>query len=216
MTVTRELRRRLRADHRLSRFEPCLPRPAKKPPAGPGWIHEIKHDGFRIIARRDAAGVRLITRNGYDLAARFPLAAAAIAALPARSCVVDGEAIAVDDNGLSVFDLIRNRRQDHAVTLCAFDLIELDGEDLRRESIEVRKRTLRGLLRRAHPGIVFNRHFEVEGAIVFRQACALGCEGTVSKRLGSPYRSGRTDCWMKVKNPAAPAVKREAEEDWGR
>jgi bifunctional non-homologous end joining protein LigD len=216
MTETPELKRRLRFDRSLPRFEPCLPRPAKEPPVGPGWIHEIKHDGFRIIARRDAAGVRLITRNGYDLAARFPLAAAAIAALPARSCVVDGEAIAVDDNGLSVFDLIRNRRQDHAVTLCAFDLIELDGEDLRRESIEVRKRTLRGLLRRAHPGIVFNRHFEVEGAIVFRQACALGCEGTVSKRLGSPYRSGRTDCWMKVKNPAAPAVKREAEEDWGR
>ena len=76
MTVPRELRRRLRADHRLPRFEPCLPRPAKEPPTGPDWIHEIKHDGFRIIARRDAAGVRLITRNGYDLAARFPLAAA--------------------------------------------------------------------------------------------------------------------------------------------
>jgi ATP-dependent DNA ligase len=192
----------------------CLPRPAKEPPVGPGWIHEIKHDGFRIIARRDATGVRLITRNGYNLAARFPHAAAAIAALPARSCVVDGEAIAVDDNGLSVFDLIRYRRQDHAMTLCAFDLIELDGEDLRREPIEVRKRTLKGLLRRAHPGIVFNRHFDVEGAIVFRQACALGCEGIVSKRLGSPYRSGRADCWVKVKNPAAPAVKREAEEDW--
>jgi len=125
----------------------ALPRPAKEPPVGPGWIHEIKHDGFRIIARRDAAGVRLITRNGYDLAARFPLAAAAIASLPARSCVVDGEAIAVDDNGLSVFDLIRYRRQNHAVTLCAFDLIELDGEDLRREPMEVRKRTLKGLLR---------------------------------------------------------------------
>ena len=216
MTVPRELRRRLRADHRLPRFEPCLPRPAKEPPAGPGWIHEIKHDGFRIIAQRDATGVRLITRNGYDLAARFPPAAAAIAALPARSCVVDGEAIAVDDNGLSVFDLLRYRRQDHAVTLCAFDLIELDGEDLRREPIEVRKRTLKGLLRRAHPGIVFNRHFEVEGAVVFRQACALGCEGVVSKRLGSPYRCGRADCWIKVKNPAAPAAKREAKEDWSR
>jgi ATP-dependent DNA ligase len=209
----RELRHRLRADRR---FEPCLPRPAKEPPAGPGWIHEIKHDGFRIIAQRGAAGVRLITRNGYDLAARFPLAAAAIAALPARSCVVDGEAIAVDDNGLSVFDLIRYRRQDHAVTLCAFDLIELDGEDLRREPIEVRKRTLKGLLRRAHPGIAFNRHFEVEGVVVFRQACALGCEGIVSKRLGSPYRSGRADCWVKAKNPAAPAAKRESGEDWGR
>jgi bifunctional non-homologous end joining protein LigD len=83
------------------------------------------------------------------------------------------------------------------------------------EPIEVRKRTLKGLLRHPHPGIVFNRHFDIEGAIVFTQACALGCEGIVSKRLGSPYRSGRTDHWIKVKNPAAPAVKREAEEDWG-
>ena len=106
--------------------------------------------------------MRLITRNGYDLAARFPLAAAAIAALPARSCVVDGEAIAVDDNRLSVFDLIRHRRQDHAVTLCAFDLLELDGADLRREPIEVRKSTLKGLLRREHRGITFNRHFDME------------------------------------------------------
>jgi ATP-dependent DNA ligase len=194
----------------------ALPRPAKEPPVGPGWIHEIKHDGFRIIARRDAAGVRLITRNGYDLAARFPLAAAAIASLPARSCVVDGEAIAVDDNGLSVFDLIRYRRQNHAVTLCAFDLIELDGEDLRREPMEVRKRTLKGLLRRAHPGIVFNRHFDAEGEVMFKQACALGCEGIVSKRLGSAYRAGRVDHWRKIKNPAAPAMKREAEEDWAR
>ena len=213
MSATRELRRRLQADRALPSFEPCLPRSANEPPVGPGWIHEIKHDGFRIIAQRDAAGVRLYTRNGYDLAARFPLAAAAIAALPARSCVVDGEAIAVDDNGLSVFDLIRNRRQDHAVTLCAFDLIELDGEDLRREPIEVCKRTLKGLLRRTHPGIVFSRHFDGEGAIVFRHACALGCEGIVSKRLGSPYRPGRQDCWIKVKNPAAPAMKRLEEEE---
>ncbi len=147
MSVSREWKSRLR------RYEPCLPRPAKVPPAGPGWIHEIKHDGFRIIARRDAAGVRLITRNGYDLAARFPLAVAAIAALPASSCVVDGEAIACDAKGLSVFDLLRYRRQDEAVTLCAFDLLELDGVDLRPEPIEVRKRTLAGLLRRQHRGI---------------------------------------------------------------
>jgi bifunctional non-homologous end joining protein LigD len=197
-------------------FEPCLPRPAKEPPLGPGWIHEIKHDGFRIIARRDAGGVRLMTRNGYDFSERFPLIVAAIADLKARSCVIDGEAIACNENGLSVFELIRYRQHDHAVTLCAFDLLQIDGEDLRREPIEVRKQTLKGLLRRAHPGIAFNRHFDVDGAIVYRQACALGCEGIVSKQLGSPYRSGRVDQWLKIKNPTAPAVKREAEEDWGR
>ena len=208
MSVSRELKRRVR------RYEPCLPRLAKEPPAGSGWIHEIKHDGFRIMAELNAGSVKLITRKGFDLAQRFPLAAAAIAALPARSCVVDGEAIACDANGLSVFDLLRYRRQDDAVTLCAFDLLELDGADLRREPIEVRKRTLSGLLRRKHAGISFNRHFDVDGAIVYRHACALGCEGIVSKRLGSPYRPGRQDCWVKVKNPDAPAVRREAEEDW--
>jgi bifunctional non-homologous end joining protein LigD len=153
MTVSRELKRRVR------RCEPCLPRLAKEPPAGPGWIHEIKHDGFRILAELNAGGVKLITRKGFDLAQRFPLATAAIAALPARSCIVDGEAIACDANGLSVFDLLRYRRQDDAVTLCAFDLLELDGVDLRQEPIEVRKRTLSRLLRRKHAGISFNRHF---------------------------------------------------------
>jgi bifunctional non-homologous end joining protein LigD len=209
MSALRELKRPVR------RFDPCLPRPAKKPPAGTGWIHEIKHDGFRIIAHRDAGGgVRLVTRNGYDFADRFPLVVEAITALPARSCVVDGEAIVVDEKGLSVFDLIRYRRQDHAVTLCAFDLLELDGEDLRRTPIELRKATLKGLLRRTHSGVAFNRHFDGDGDTVYRHACALGCEGIVSKRLGSPYRFDRSNDWIKIKNPAAPAVKRESEEEW--
>jgi len=214
MSVTRELRRRVRAERAHPRYEPCLPQLAKAPPAGGGWLHEIKHDGFRIVARREAASVRLITRNGYDFSKRFPLILAAVEALPARSCVVDGEAIACDERGLSVFEMIRWRQHDNGVTLCAFDLLELDGEDLRREPIEVRKATLKGLLRRARLGIAFNRHFEVDGTIVYEQACALGCEGIVSKRLGSPYRSGRNDSWVKVKNPSAPAAKRVDEEDW--
>ena len=82
---------------------------------------------------------------------------------------------------------------------------------MRREPIETRKSTLKSLLRGKHAGIAY---FIADGAIVYRQASALGCEGIVSKRLGSPYRSGRTDCWVKVKNPAAPAVTREAEEEW--
>ena len=91
----------------LGIIEPCLPSPAKAPPSGPGWIHEIKHDGFRILARKDSAGVRLITRNGNDFTARFPLIISAVAALPARSCVIDGEAIVCDENGLAIFELIR-------------------------------------------------------------------------------------------------------------
>jgi bifunctional non-homologous end joining protein LigD len=195
-------------------IEPCLPSPAKVPPSGPNWIHEIKHDGFRIIARRDAAGVRLITRNGNDFTKRFPLAAAAIAALPGRSCLIDGEAIACDDNGLAVFELIRRHRNHGSAILCAFDLLEVDGEDLRRVPIEQRKHRLARLLRRPHHGIVLNEHFAGDGAIIFKHVCKLGCEGIVSKRLGSSYRSGRSQHWIKVKNPNAPAVKREAEEEW--
>jgi ATP dependent DNA ligase domain len=88
-----------------------LPRPAKKPPAGPGWIHEIKHDGFRILAERDAGGVTLHSRNGYDFADRIPLAAAAVAKQPVRSCMIDDEAIVCDANGLAVFELLRRRWQ---------------------------------------------------------------------------------------------------------
>ena len=119
MSATRELQRRLRAEESQPRFEPCLPRPTKEPPSGPGWIHEIKHDGFRILAQRQGPIIRLITRNGYDFSDRFLLIVDAVAALPVRSCIVDGEAIAVDEDGLSVFDLVRNRRQDDAVLLCA-------------------------------------------------------------------------------------------------
>jgi bifunctional non-homologous end joining protein LigD len=139
----------------------------------------------------------------------------AIESLPLQSCFVDGEAIVVDHNGLSVFDLLRYRQHDRAAMLCAFDLIELDGKDMRKQPIEECKHALSNLPYRERDGIVFNTHYDGGGSIVFGQACVLGCEGIVSKRRGSPYRSGRTDHWLKIKNPAAPAVKREAEEDWG-
>jgi bifunctional non-homologous end joining protein LigD len=91
----------------LGIIEPCLPSPAKAPPSGPGWLHEIKHDGFRILARRDNAGVRLITRTGKEFSYRFPFIAMAVGKLPVRSCLIDGEAIVCDENGLAVFELIR-------------------------------------------------------------------------------------------------------------
>lgn len=141
---------------------------------------------------------------------------AAVPGLPARSFVVDGEAIACDENGLSVFEMIRWRQHDDSVALRAFDLLEFDGEDLRHAAIETRKATLKSLLRRRHAGIAFNQHFTADGESVYRHACALGCEGIVSKRLGSPYKPGRVDEWRKIKNPAASEVKREAEEDWGK
>src|SRR5215470_8925593 len=196
-------------------IQPCLPKPAKEPPAGPDWIHEIKHDGFRILARRDGDNVRLYTRNGYNFADRFPRIVEAVKSLPVQSCFIDGEAIVVDTNGLATFDLLRSWQHNHAAILCAFDLIELDGKNLRWVPIEERKHALANVLYRERDGIAFNQHYDGDGPAIFKHACALGCEGIVSKRLGSTYRSGRVNDWLKIKNPKAPAVKREAEEDWG-
>jgi bifunctional non-homologous end joining protein LigD len=184
---------------RVTMLEPSLPRPAKQPPAEPGWIHEIKHDGFRILARREADRIRLYTRNGYDFTERYPKIVGALESLPVRSCYIDGEAIVVDESGLSVFNALRWRLHDHAAVLCAFDLIELDGEDLRRQPLERRKATLAHLLRGVQDGIAYNQHFAGDGAIIFQHACALGCEGIVSKWLTSHYRSGRVNHWLKIK-----------------
>jgi ATP-dependent DNA ligase len=132
---------------------PSLPRAAAVPPAGPGWVHEVKHDGFRILARRSETGVRLYTRNGYCFADRFNKIVAAIESLPVTSCIIDGEAIVVDANGLSVFDMLRNRRHDGVAVMCAFDLIEVDGIDMRWATLEERKTKLSMLLTAPHDGI---------------------------------------------------------------
>jgi bifunctional non-homologous end joining protein LigD len=196
---------------------PCLPSSAPQAPSGEEWLHEIKHDGFRVIARKDANRVKLYSRPGNDLTDRFPLIVEALAKLRSRSCIIDGEAVACGDDGISSFDRIRYRHHDATVFLYAFDLIELDGDDLRREPLAVRKATLASLLTRAAPGLRFNEHIdEKDGPLVFAQACKLGLEGIVSKRRNSSYRSGRSPDWIKSKNPNAAAVKREAEEDWGR
>ena len=194
--------------------EPCLPTNGRTVPAGAQWACEIKHGGFRFICWRDGDRVRVFSRQGNDLTDRFPLIVETLANLRTRSCIIDGEAVACDDNGLAVFDRIRYRHHDGKVFLYAFDLIELDGDDLRREPLDVRKATLRSLLLKTGPGLRWNEHIEGDGATIFRHACKLGLEGIVSKRKDSPYRSGRSQDWLKMKNPEAPAVKREAEEDW--
>jgi bifunctional non-homologous end joining protein LigD len=198
-------------------IEPCFPSPGgDHPPSGSGWLHEIKHDGFRLMARRDPVGIRLLTRNGHDWTPRFPSILQAVNVLKVRSCLIDGEAVACDDNGIAVFERLRQRRHDESVFLFAFDLLELNGTDLRREPIEIRKATLASVLRSCRSGLQFNLHLTNPGDVVFRHACKMGFEGIVSKRVGSRYRSGRSRDWLKFKNPEAPAVRREAEEDWGR
>jgi bifunctional non-homologous end joining protein LigD len=166
--------------NRLAKSRP----PPLKSLRGLGWIHEIKHDGFRILARRDSAGVRLITRAGNDFSSRFPFIGMAVSKLPVSSRLIDGEAIVCDENGLAVFELIRRHGALASAVHCAFDLLELDGRDLRREPIEKRKALLAMFLKGQQTSIVLNEVYEEDGAIVFREACKLGCEGIVSKRLG--------------------------------
>jgi bifunctional non-homologous end joining protein LigD len=194
---------------------PCLPINAPQPPSGEQWLHEIKHDGFRIIARKDGKRVKLYSRPGNDLTYRFPLIVEAIAKLRSQSCIIDGEAVACGEDGIASFNRIRYRHNDKDVFLYAFDLIELNGDDLRRNPLIVRKTTLASALARAAPGLRLNEHLEADGLDVFHHACKLGLEGIVSKRKDSRYKSGRSPDWIKSKNPNAPAVKRLAEEEWG-
>src|SRR3954466_10146420 len=123
-------------------IEPCLPSPADCPPAGANWIHEIKHDGYRLMARRDSVSIRLITRRGNDWSDRFPLIVETVTHLKVRSCLIDGEVVCCDERGVAAFHVLRRRRKEPEAFLYAFDLLELDGTDLRREPIEVRKAPL--------------------------------------------------------------------------
>jgi bifunctional non-homologous end joining protein LigD len=194
---------------------PCLPMKAPRPPSGPLWIHEVKHDGFRIIACKDGDQVRLYSRQGYDLSQRFPRIVEAMARLP--SCTIDGEAIACDESGVPSFNLLLHRKRDDHVFLYAFDLIELDGEDLRRAPLEQRKVELRRLVADTETALVFNEWIdgeEFDGATVFEHVRSLGLEGIVSKRKDSRYVSGRSPYWLQMTNPASEAAQRETEEDW--
>ena len=197
-------------------IEPCLPTLAQTVPAGPQWVHEIKHDGFRFICRRDGDRVRVFSRRGNDFTDRVPLIAEALAKLRVKSVTLDGEGVVCGPDGVSDFDLLRaavGRLGSRDAFLYAFDLLELDGDDLRREPWEVRRETLASLLRKAGQGIRLSEHLaSTDGETIFAHACAMGLEGIVAKRRDRPYRSGRSPDWIKVKNPDAPAATRLLEE----
>ena len=168
-------------------IEPCLPSPADTPPLGSEWIHEIKHNGYRLMARRDhiSIGARLLTRNGPDWAARYPRIVEAVNALKLRSYLIEGEAVACDRNGVAEFERLRRRREGPHAFLYAFDLLELNGNDLRGEPFEVRKATPGQPLAWLPTWLAVERTSRPP----WRRRLP---EGIVSKRLGSRYRSGRT------------------------
>jgi bifunctional non-homologous end joining protein LigD len=134
--------------------------------------------------------------------------------LKARSFLIDGEAVVCRPDGLSDFDALRYRRRGHNVMLVAFDLIELQADDLRDLPLEQRKQRLAKLLARGGDAIAYNEHLEHDGPAVFDHACRLGLEGIVSKRLDAPYRSGPSKTWLKSKNLLSEAVRRERIGDW--
>ena len=188
-------------------FEPCIPTRGTKVPAGPDWLHEIKHDGYRLIVQREGKRVRLFTRNGHDWTDRYRLIAEAALRNRATSFEIDGEAVLLGVDGISDFNGLHSRRHNNEVQLCAFDLLALGGEDLRALPLYLRK-TTRLLARR--PEGIFVSDFE-QGEIgpdLFRHACKFGLEGMVSKRRDSRYRPGRSPDWIKVKNRSHPAMER--------
>jgi bifunctional non-homologous end joining protein LigD len=181
---------------------PCLPMTAPSPPSGQLWLHEIKHDGVRIIARQEGRRVKLYGRSGDDLTGRYPLIVETMARLP--PCTIDGEAIACDERGMPSLDLLQRRVRDERVFLYAFDLIEVDGVDHRRDALAHRKLDLNRLLAGAGAGVLANEwaeSSEYDGPAVLAHACALGFEGVVWKRKDSRYISGRSPYWLMMKNP---------------
>jgi bifunctional non-homologous end joining protein LigD len=197
-------------------IEPCQPSAAPKPPSGPKWLHEIKYDGFRLMAWREGDRVRLYVRGGFDWVDRYPAIAAAVGSLKVESCFIDGEVVVCDDAGRQSFEMLRSRQHDRVAFLYAFDLLALDGKDLRREPLETRKATLASLVRQASVGIAVSEQLEGDGENIFRHVCKLGLEGIVSKRRDSPYKSGPSLNWIKSKNPASAAGLREAAADWAK
>jgi bifunctional non-homologous end joining protein LigD len=184
--------------------ESCLAQLQAKPPEDAGWVHEIKLDGYRIQARLDNGGVTLKTRKGLDWTAKFSPVAPVVAGLDAEGALIDGEIVAVNAQGQSDFSELqadlKAGRTDRLVYY-VFDLLYLDGVDLRRRPLVERKAALERLLEGVPPdGVVrYSAHLEEPGSTVFRQACRMTLEGIISKRRDAPYRSGRTGDWIKTK-----------------
>jgi bifunctional non-homologous end joining protein LigD len=183
--------------------EPQLPRLVAAVPAQTGgWIHELKFDGYRMQAHLRNGVVRFLSRNNIDWSNRFPLLLNAVEALPATTVILDGEVVSLDARGRSDFQRLQNSlklKNDRTLRYYVFDVLYLDGRDLRGLPLVERKEILKRLLRKARPGVVLSEDFPGAGAEIFRVSCEHELEGIVSKRAASPYTSGRGDLWVKTK-----------------
>jgi len=183
---------------------PMLASPADKPPSGPKWVHEIKHDGYRIQARIDGGNVKLLTRKNIDWTERFAAIATALKALQLGSALIDGEIVVEEESGISTFNGLQadlsSGRQDR-MRYYAFDLLYCEGFDLTPATLLDRKSLLAQALAGLPAGspVRFSEHLDTDGPTMFAHAGRLGLEGIVSKRKDRPYRAGRSDDWVKSK-----------------
>jgi bifunctional non-homologous end joining protein LigD len=186
----------------LKFIEPQLASPVDQPPEGKSWIHEIKYDGYRTQLLLERGRARVFTRNGYDWSDRYPAIIRAAPRLSCQSAIIDGEAILPRGDGASDFEAFQSAIHDnpHSIILYAFDLMHVDGTDLRRESLAVRRSLLKALIGRAEDSsIQFSEEFVGEGAVLFKACAEHGLEGIISKQALAPYRSGRSKTWLKCK-----------------
>jgi len=204
--TARSMRKARSGEAKLPAFiPPCLARLESNPPPGDEWAHEVKFDGYRIQAHVADGKAKLYTRAGLDWTERFgkPIGEA-LAGLDAASAVIDGEIVVLGKNGVSTFSelqLALSEKKADRMILYAFDLLWLDGEDLRPEPLVDRKEKLRGLMQGLDEQgpLRFGEHFSEPGKVMLEHACRMGLEGVVSKRADAPYRSGRGHDWVKSK-----------------
>jgi DNA ligase D-like protein (predicted ligase) len=192
----------LRATTKLRFIEPQLASPVDQPPEGKHWIHEIKHDGYRSQLVIERGKVRVFSRNGYDWSDRYASIVRAATKLGCESAIIDGEAIVQNGHGASEFGALQSalRKQPHSIILFAFDLLHLDGKDLRQETLLNRRANLLALLGDDDESrIQFTDEFDGDGATLFKACAERALEGIVSKHALAPYRSGRTKTWLKTK-----------------
>jgi len=192
-------------------LEPALCRLVPRPPEEEGWAHEIKLDGYRLQLRVEGGRAVLLTRKGLDWTERFASIARAAQALP--DCLIDGEAVALNQRGVSDFSALQaalSEGRESALILFAFDIMFLEGRDLRSLPLTERKEELESLLKSlpaaSRTRLRYLEHFTSPGAAVLESACRLSLEGVVSKRLDAPYDSGRTGSWAKSKCRAGHEV----------
>ncbi|WPJ68027.1 ATP-dependent DNA ligase [Sinorhizobium phage StopSmel] len=189
------------------RIEPCVPKLEKKPPKGTQWVHEIKWDGYRVHVHVEADRVKILTRGGHDWAKRFASIAQAAQQLGSGTMIIDGEAVVLDAQGRSDFGLLQQAlggkggtRNAGTAQLVAFDILYLNGRDLRRLPLAERRELLELAVRDRTGTIFLSDWLSTDGEALFQVACEHGLEGIVSKRLDAPYRSDKSGDWIKVKS----------------